>query len=445
MERGSAFASDPARIDAAYSDVVRASRRQSLWPIGIVAGMIAYLIYAYFAFDVPRLLAQSRLDRGLILAVDSIAHKVHVVKDMDDGAIEISKEGTRGQDIDPPPPWVERGDERLFVDLGDGYTVTVIGNTATVRGPVGAAVQVSATSDGVTTQGALPDWAQATPRKFEARPDLFKRVQMTRTKIEVHKYFFGWENFFFEFDSFLKDKSPAELAAHAFSAERMDPDQSNAAFIFGEFWNNQEWQHGDVFRALLETVIMALLGTIVGSAVGLPLAFLAAANFNKVAPLRFAVRRLFDFLRGIDMLIWSLIFIRAFGLGPLTGMLAISFTLVGELGKLFSEAIENIDDKQVDGVKSTGASAVQRYRFGVIPQILPIFLAQSLYYLESNTRSATIIGALGAGGIGLKLVETLRTGRDWENTLYIVILTVIVVIMMDVMSGWLRGRLIRRA
>ncbi|HKK31794.1 MAG TPA: ABC transporter permease subunit, partial [Alphaproteobacteria bacterium] len=105
-------------------------------------------------------------------------------------------------------------------------------------------------------------------------------------------------------------------------------------------------------------------------------------------------------------------------------------------------ALENIDDRQVEGVASTGASKVQLYRFGVIPQILPVFLSQGLYYLESNTRSATVIGALGAGGIGLLLVETLRTSRDWENTLYIIILTVILVMIMDNLSGWLRRRLI---
>jgi ABC-type proline/glycine betaine transport system permease subunit len=154
------------------------------------------------------------------------------------------------------------------------------------------------------------------------------------------------------------------------------------------------------------------------------------------------VRRVFDVLRGIDMLIWSLIFIRAFGLGPLTGALAIAFTDTGSLGKLFSEALENVDDKQIEGVHATGASQMQRYRFGVIPQILPVFLSQGLYFLESNVRSATIIGALGAGGIGLMLVETMRTSRDWENTLYIIILTILVVFAMDAMSGWLRRRLI---
>ena len=224
---------------------------------------------------------------------------------------------------------------------------------------------------------------------------------------------------------------------------RLDPEKENWKLVFDTFWENPDWQHGNVFIALLETLLMAVLGTVTAAFVGLPLAFLAAKNFSPSKVLRFCVRRLFDLLRGIDMLVWSLIFIRAFGLGPLTGTLAIAFTDTGELGKLFSEALENIDEKQVDGVRSTGASKIQTYRFGVIPQILPIFISQGLYYLESNIRSATVIGALGAGGIGLMLVETIRTSRDWENTLYLIILTLLLVIVMDKISSTLRRRLIR--
>ena len=247
---------------------------------------------------------------------------------------------------------------------------------------------------------------------------------------------------FSPFNSELYDLSVGELVALSFGGAWLKADRPNWRYIFDTFWNNPDWQHGAVFVALLETILMAVLGTFTAAFVGLPLALLAAANFTPSGTLRFFVRRLFDFVRGIDMLIWSLIFIRAFGLGPLTGALAIAFTDTGTLGKLFSEALENIDNRQAEGVQATGANRMQRYRFGVIPQILPVFLSQGLYYLESNTRSATVIGALGAGGIGLLLVETMRTARDWENTLYIISLTVVVVMLMDSLSGWLRRRLI---
>jgi phosphonate transport system permease protein len=266
---------------------------------------------------------------------------------------------------------------------------------------------------------------------------------MSRAKIEVHRYFTGWENFFFPFNSELSSYGLTEILSLVVSEQRLDPERANWKFVFDTFWSNPDWQHGNVFIALLETLLMAVLGTFVAAFVALPLAFLAAKNFSPTGVLRFFIRRFFDFLRGIDMLIWSLIFIRAFGLGPLTGTLAIAFTETGELGKLFSEALENIDKKQVDGVRSTGASKPQVYRFGVIPQILPIFISQSLYYLESNIRSATVIGALGAGGIGLMLVETIRTSRDWENTLYLILLTLVLVIIMDKFSTWLRRRLIQ--
>ena len=187
-----------------------------------------------------------------------------------------------------------------------------------------------------------------------------------------------------------------------------------------------------------------MLGTITAALFGLPLAFLAARNFTPSRFLRFGTRRLFDFLRGIDMLVWSLIFIRAFGLGPLTGALAIAFTDTGSLGKLFSEALENIDNKQVEGVRATGASQIQRYRFGVIPQAVPVLLAQILYFLESNTRSATIIGAITGGGIGLMLTQAIQTQKDWEEVAYYIVLIVVMVMFMDWFSGWLRGKLIGR-
>jgi len=241
----------------------------------------------------------------------------------------------------------------------------------------------------------------------------------------------------------LNTYSWGELAGLAMSGERLNPDMANWSYIAETFLSNPDWQHRRVFIALYETLLMAVLGTLTAGLFALMLSMLAAANFTPSRVLRFFVRRLFDFLRGIDMLIWSLIFIRAFGLGPLTGALAIAFTDTGTLGKLFSEALENVEKKPIEGVRATGANALQRYRFGVIPQILPVFMSQTIYFLESNTRSATVIGALGAGGIGLLLVETMNTQRDWENVAYLIVLTILLVVAMDSLSSWLRRRLIK--
>jgi phosphonate transport system permease protein len=188
---------------------------------------------------------------------------------------------------------------------------------------------------------------------------------------------------------------------------------------------------------------MAFLGTMGAALVALPMAFVAARNFTRLATLRFAARRLFDFFRGVDALIWTIILARAFGPGPLTGALAILITDTGSFGKMFSEALENVDDKQIEGIRSTGAKPLQRHRFGVIPQVTPVLLSQVLYYLESNTRSATIIGAITGGGIGLLLTQAMITQKDWEEVSYYIILVVLMVMLMDWISGHLRARLIK--
>ncbi|GGB56276.1 phosphonate ABC transporter, permease protein PhnE [Roseibium aquae] len=422
-------------------------QRRAWITIAAPLAVIAYLTYTWFAFGVPELLERAQPDRAVILATDSVAYKVHVVKDFRRDEVDVAIEGERTATYAPDdyPDWVVVDGERIEVDLGQGYLVEIAGQTARFTVPGYGTIVSTAVADGVETQlppGPVPEWLRDDPRKLDARPSLDRRVQVTRTKIEVHNYFGGWENFWFPFNSQLHGMSIGQLYALALSGDRLDPQTSNLWFIVNEFLENPDWQHGHVFVALFETIMMAVLGTITAAAFGLPLAFLAAKNFTPSLILRFTTRRLFDFLRGIDMLIWSLIFIRAFGLGPLTGALAIAFTDTGSLGKLFSEALENIDNKQVEGVRATGASQLQRYRFGVIPQILPVFVSQVLYFLESNTRSATVIGALGAGGIGLVLVETMKTSRDWENTTYIIIMTIVVVIAMDQLSSWLRRKLI---
>ncbi|NVK34783.1 MAG: phosphonate ABC transporter, permease protein PhnE [Rhodobacteraceae bacterium] len=441
------MAIDTLQLDMDRQEILSRVRMRSLFTIAVPLLILMYFAYTWFAFDVPSLIERAQPSRAVLLATDAVAYKVHVTKDIRRGGIEVAVEGERNGTYEEGqyPDWVDISGDDGFVDLGEGYSVEIIGQTMRFSVPGYGVIETTATKKGVSTvlpAGDVPDWLKDDPRKLDARPTLARRVQVTKTKIEVHNYFGGWENFWFTFRSPLQDMSTGELWTLATSSERLDPDQSNVAFIFHEFLSNPDWQHGEVFKALFETIMMAVLGTLIAAFVGLPLAFLAAKNFTPSLFLRFGVRRVFDFLRGIDMLIWSLIFIRAFGLGPLTGSLAIAFTDTGTLGKLFSEALENIDQKQVEGVRSTGANQLQRYRYAVIPQILPVFVSQVLYYLESNTRSATVIGALGAGGIGLMLVETMRTSRDWENTSYIISLTIVVVILMDQASSWLRRKLI---
>lgn len=439
-----------ASVTAGLADrtyILTSIRKRSVYTFVILAALLAYLCYAWVAFDMTRLIQSARPERAALLANDAIRHKVHVTKSMRTGELEVAIEGERTATYTTPPEWMQPDETATAVDLGDGYKVTVFEKGLEMVVPGYGTVQVAMVDGKIQTtlpeEMEAPKWMRATKTKFDARPDLSKRVQMSRAKIEIHRYFNGWENFFFPFNSELSRFSFGQIIALITSDERLDPEKANWRLVFDTFWENPDWQHGNVFTALLETLLMAVLGTFVAAFAAFPLAFIAAKNFSFSGILLFCMRRIFDFLRGIDMLIWSLIFIRSFGLGPLTGILAIAFTQTGELGKLFSEALENIDNKQVDGVRSTGAAKTQVYRFGVLPQVLPIFISQGLYYLESNIRSATVIGALGAGGIGLLLVETIRTSRDWENTLYLIILTLILVIAMDKISSVLRRRLIK--
>lgn len=422
-------------------------RRKSLVIIAGTLAVLVYLAYVFFAFDVPDLIARSKPMRAVLLATDAVAHKVHVTKYLrGKSKTVIAVEGERTATYETPPEWVRMSDDTVSVDLGSGYHVEINDKQLVMEIPDYGPIRAAVTGKGVETHlpegQSPPDWLRATSAKFDARPTIGRRVQMSRTRVEVHRYFMGWENFFFPFRSELTAYSAWEIVRLAMRSERLRKNLPNWKLILHTFWTNPEWQHGHVFIALLETFLMAVLGTATAGLVGLPLAVLAASNFTPSLILRFMVRRLFDFLRGIDMLIWSLIFIRSFGLGPLTGALAIAFTDTGTLGKLFSEALEGVNKQQMEGVRSTGANRLQFYRFGVIPQIVPVFISQCLYYLESNVRSATIIGALGAGGIGLMLVETMNTQRDWENTLYLIVLTIGLVMVMDKLSGILRRRLI---
>ena len=282
--------------------------------------------------------------------------------------------------------------------------------------------------------GPLPKWINQSKNRIAITTEA-GRLSITRNRAEVFRYFNGWELFFFTLDSPYYGKSVSELVSLAHSGE--------LAEILEEFWYNKMWRHSDVAWAIGETILMAFLGTFGAALMAFPLAFLAAKNITPLAPIRSLFRRIFDFTRGLDHLLWTIILARAFGPGPLTGALAMVVTDTGTFGKLFSEAIENVDKKQIDGVESTGAKNIQRYRFGVIPQITPVLLSQILYYFESNIRGATVIGAIVGGGIGLMLTQAIITQSNWEEVAYYIILIIILVTTTDWLSGKVRQRLIK--
>jgi len=198
---------------------------------------------------------------------------------------------------------------------------------------------------------------------------------------------------------------------------------------------------GEFSYAMLETLAMAFLGTLLASLAALPLGFLGAKNVIPQRLFHFGLRRLFDGLRGIDTLIWALMFVNTVGLGPFAGVMAIAVSDTGTLAKLFAEAIENIDRRQVEGVRAAGANRLQLMRFAILPQVLPVMLSHALYYFESNTRSATILGVVGAGGIGMQLSDRIRV-NNWDEVGFILIMILVVVSLIDALSGTLRRRFI---
>jgi len=207
-------------------------------------------------------------------------------------------------------------------------------------------------------------------------------------------------------------------------------------------WSNfATWDHAEILKSMLETVAMAFLGTLLASVVALPLGFFGARNVIPNRLFRFLTRRVFDVFRGLDQLIWALVFVRAMGLGPIAGILAIFVSDTGVLGKLYAEAIENADEGQVDGIRSTGAARLMTLRLGVLPQVLPLMMSQALYQLESNSREATILGLVGAGGIGLRLSERIQINA-WDQVAYIIVLILITVAAIDFVSKRIRTRLI---
>ena len=198
---------------------------------------------------------------------------------------------------------------------------------------------------------------------------------------------------------------------------------------------------GTFVHALGETLGIAFLGTLTAAILAFPVALLAARNVVPNPFAHFAVRRGLDVMRSVDVLIWALIWINVVGLGPFAGALAIACSDFGALGKLFSEAIETCDRRAGEGVVASGGSALHRIRFGLIPGVLPVLASQVLYFFESNTRSATIIGIVGAGGIGQYLTELIRV-LELQQVAFLVLMILVTVAAIDWISTRLRRAII---
>jgi phosphonate transport system permease protein len=203
-----------------------------------------------------------------------------------------------------------------------------------------------------------------------------------------------------------------------------------------------EWLWGWRKWSLLlgETILISYVGTLFGAVLAFALNFLAAENTAPALWLRVIIKRLMEFCRTVPDIVFALIFVIAFGLGPMAGVLAITIHCVGALGKQYAEIVENIDMKPVEGVRSTGASWVSCMRFAVLPQVAAGFASYTLLRFEINVRGASVMGFVGAGGIGQELVVAIRKFyySDVSAILLMIVLTVFVI---DIGTGWIRGRL----
>jgi phosphonate transport system permease protein len=205
---------------------------------------------------------------------------------------------------------------------------------------------------------------------------------------------------------------------------------------FGEwFWGWQKW-----LKMLGETILISYVGTLIGAVLAFVLNFFAAQNTSPAPWLRFVIRRLLEFARTVPGIVFALIFVIAFGLGPMAGVLAIALHSAGALGKLFSEIVENADMKPVEGVRSTGASWLSCMRFAVLPQVTAGYASYALLRFEINVREASVMGFVGAGGIGQELVVAIR--KFYYSDVSAILVTIIVtVFVIDIATGWLRGKL----
>jgi phosphonate transport system permease protein len=212
------------------------------------------------------------------------------------------------------------------------------------------------------------------------------------------------------------------------------------ASYFGRMWPPR-WEYAQsVWKPALETLYVALWGNVLATLVGLPLGVLAARNVVASAPLRNAAKAVLNLFRSISELIWAIFFVAAVGLGPFPGAMALGMNYGGILGRLYAEAMENVEAGPLEALQSAGASRLQVFAFGIVPQALPQFVTYNLYWFEVAVRSATVLGMVGAGGLGFELVTTIRL-FEWRETGLILLVILAMVSVIDLASTAVRARI----
>jgi len=259
-------------------------------------------------------------------------------------------------------------------------------------------------------------------------------LSLNRAKVRAFEerhglsYYLGWALFFL-------------VLAWAWQGAEMRPldlikDSGNMSKYAADFFppNFKDWKL--YVSEMLVTVQIAIWGTLLAIVAAIPLGLLCASNV--VSPWVYQpVRRLMDALRAINEMVFAMLFIVAVGLGPFAGVLALFVHTTGTLAKLFSEAVEAVDPRPIEGIRSTGAHPMAEIVYGILPQVMPLWVSYSLYRFESNVRSASVVGMVGAGGIGVILYEVIR-GFQYSQTCAVLIILIATVTIIDLISSYLR-------
>ena len=254
--------------------------------------------------------------------------------------------------------------------------------------------------------------------------------------------FFERLPYLFDFLKSFVPEDPMEIFRAMFDIESPYYDGSlkydyeeGRVYLFGDFYLPE------YFYQMLVTINIAVCATMAGAGMAFLLCFFAATNLVGAGVVRFMVRRTFEVLRAFPEIVIAGLLVAILSIGPLAAVVAILVHTIGALGKLFFEVVENADMKPEEGLRSVGATWLERVRFAIVPQVLPNFVSYTLLRAEINVRASTIIGAVGGGGIGE--VFRLSIGRDHAAKTYaIVILLLVTIVCIDQFSGWLRRRLV---
>jgi phosphonate transport system permease protein len=215
-----------------------------------------------------------------------------------------------------------------------------------------------------------------------------------------------------------------------------------AAGIFSPDWNYVYLPEGeDLLRGLLDTLAISVLGTVISAVLCIPFAFWASRNMSRLRWLSGSGRMMLSFIRTFPEIIMALMFIKAVGPTSFAGVLALGLHSIGMLGKLYADEVENIDPGPSEALLACGATRLQQMWFAVLPQVMPGFLSNTLYRFEINVRSATILGVIGAGGIGTPLIFAL-SARNWPRVGIILLGIVVMITLIDLLSGYIRKKLV---